>query len=837
MLYGHQTVLYLEHKFGINVLKTHYTITQMCAHHTIPAVKKDNKWYIPEDFIEQCEKWYANAISLTDCIAEAIKENQLDEEAAQNFRQSVQRRFLELPVLDVNTPENRYGKIFSGVFVSKKYESVVHELIDLSIKKHLPGYIAVNDVAQKLGISPYVCKHMLNLRQIPMEFFAAQNYIAEQDFVQLQDDYNSYIGIYDIACRAYADLKQKQLPLFFDPENTRDRTMLNTHLRHGQLSASLVTPVSVGLVFDRRNALIVSKDMETIFYDYIADDLLLFGKRDEYLKKLMGHPYWASRPLTYESVAAFSKAKPPGSLIIMIIVIIENVKPELMDLDNNGIHTLLSAKRIRSQATAKKMLANYITYVSTNYDCKFTIQKIKNDAPKRHTIQSQPYARSQYFQMAYMVFNDNYITQERLIRKAMNHRSMAEVWLYTAFMYIAAWRPSDLEQLPILPLASDIDVIRQEILDASYGQKAVQLCDLLMSECNNRNLRPHKTEKRNSDRYLLITIPETLKSVFGTIYTICLLHNELDQRRVYSGRKYAADDFARFFGSNYRIVFGNTPFSSRRANKAYLDLLLDVTNADSNVQSKVYGYQIAALARAHTKKIYQLPSTTAIYLSCKMDGLSIDQAFHHLWNNGTCGFIPHMLLDAIYEDKYATLPFAAQTQIISYQNLDAYETEFMLEAVQRAYLQATNIIKSLFFELSDDARKEKAKQILERLLQHSAESKTANIHCLLMAIDRPCLYPARNLCFGCPYAIAEKSVWLKSMQVLQDYFALYSNAKTEGSQKKYHGLLYHSFLPAVMDLLAMLKRDYHVDISKHKQELIRLIKEGKEKICCNEEKH
>lgn len=829
MLLKHTSIKAFEQIFGTQNLKSHYTLTQACAKGTVPAVKKNSVWYLTDEYVSACKKWWDTVVSIGMKINDAIGVHNLSEHAANRFRVTATRYLKEIP-----KTENEYDKFFIGPFVEKEFEEKVDEIIAFSLKKYLPGYISVIDAAKEMHISAYQLKEMLKDQNIITDTFAGQQQLDIRTFHSLQNTMHNYASVYDIICRAYTNLQENDIPMFFDIKNSRDRVKMNNHIKNSGLGKYLLTPEQVHIHSDRKNALYIPIERSEQLLEYVMNEIPLLGKRDLYFEKIMEHAYWDNKQETKQAILDFSESKAPGSMITMVMIIMEYVSTEFYLTDNNTLQELLVEVKKKGRTLATEYMIQFITYIQRRYTCTYSITNILQPEVPATIQNTQPYSLSQYMQMSYMVFSDFYISEHGLIEKALQNCQEAKLWLFSACMYICAWRASDLSQLPILPLPGETDDIIASILENSFTEKAVAMCDLLVAHCNNKKMRPIKTESKNRYAYLVLHIPESLKPIFGVIYTINLIHVYKDGV-AWDFRRFTWTEYVRFYGSTYEKIFGQCAFSNRRANKSYMTQLSDIVNSGTKTSQRVLGYQIAAIARSHTGSIYQLPATTAIYLDYKMDGLSMNEIFTQLWENGICGFIPHMLLSAIYQDNYETLPFEAQTKIIKYQNLDAYECECISEHLRTAYIQASQVMHELFFLKDIAQRKSLAQTIITRMIKHTATAKDIDMHCLLIATDRACAYPARETCFGCMYSVAEKSMCFRAFQIIRTHFHKMHTAKTTGTRLKHKILLDNSILPATMELLTCLKQDYNVDISEYQNELIHIIKGESDTLCSKEE--
>ena len=129
---------------------------------------------------------------------------------------------------------------------------------------------------------------------------------------------------------------------------------------------------------------------------------------------------------------------------------------------------------------------------------------------------------------------------------------------------------------------------------------------------------PKKTERFQNVDFIKFIIPESAEVHFGKLFAICETHYQLSDSKEPNLVRPIADyeRINRYMGSEIGALFLEANFSSRAANKAYLQSLElfadDILNEHEVSNTK--GYMIAALARSHRGSYGSFASTTATYL-------------------------------------------------------------------------------------------------------------------------------------------------------------------------------------------------------------------------------
>ncbi len=409
------------------------------------------------------------------------------------------------------------------------------------------------------------------------------------------------------------------------------------------------------------------------------------------------------------------------------------------------------------------------------------------------------YTLDEFSLMAYTVFSPESWQENDLINKAAKKKRYAELWLFTALHFVCALRRTDILRLPIPSLPYEPEEVRSRIRNGIYtNEEARGVSEEFLLRIRYKPRKPHKTKRYNSIPDLKLFIPESVMEPFGIILSLSISYHQPGDPLVHIDA--GPEDIRRFFGAEFAAAAGNKKFSSRRANKAYLQGIETATDADPG---RPKGYMLAALARSHKGGIGTLPEMTDIYLKdAKFSGYSPEFILKEMFERGVFGFIPAMLLEIYGGKTYKRLDVASQTQLIQEIGLDACQLEKISDTVMRSFDRSSEIVQSLVFEQCGD--KGKLGEVLQRIAAGAAPSKQDEFLCLMSAAGYTCPYADRMGCMGCDYEIYTKSsVYLLMKEYVRLMKQLHASDKKE--HDRIQAILEMGILPALTQILSSIQ--------------------------------
>lgn len=378
--------------------------------------------------------------------------------------------------------------------------------------------------------------------------------------------------------------------------------------------------------------------------------------------------------------------------------------------------------------------------------------------PRAHPgLNGDAYAFDDYAIMAYCVYNEEAWQSQSMIEKAIERKAFADLWLFVALHLICALRSGDMERIPSPRLPYGADAIRGEILSCTFPARcAAALSDEMVARFKFKSMKPSKTRRKSNVPELKLSVQESLRVPLGIIIAIALTH----QPEIFPGGGFVRPDnslynIRAFFGEHFVKALGTRRFSSRRANKSYLQGIELMANVEG-APGKPKGYMLAALARSHGGGIGALAKTTDIYLKdANFSGYTPEFIAREMFERGVFGFIPAVLLEMYAGKKYKALPVGVQTKLIGALGLSPQQIERTGDAVERSLSKSRRMVADFFKEGGD--AKANVFLVLQNIASGNAPGKQDGYLCLMTAATRRCPYPGRGACIGCGYEIFTKT--------------------------------------------------------------------------------
>lgn len=408
---------------------------------------------------------------------------------------------------------------------------------------------------------------------------------------------------------------------------------------------------------------------------------------------------------------------------------------------------------------------------------------------------NEAYSVNDFCAMAFCVFNEQHWQQNELIRKACGSQKMANLWAFIAMHFVCGLRAGDIERLPRFELPCNGDETRKKFMEGTFGS-AAPLVKEMEIRLRLKAYKPRKTAIYSDITDVKLFIPTSLTEPMGIILGIAASYHTEDRPGLgFIKRVCGVSEIESFFGSRFLDFTNGKTFSSRRANKAYLQALSSTDGADSPK-----GYMLAALARNHKGSIASLPKTTEIYLrDAKFSGYSPEFIAKEMFERGVLGFVPYLLLKMLKGEAYSELPIHEQTLLIKELGLSPLVIERIVESHRKSMAAAHQIVKDLF---TDNVGAEKA---LQKIASGTAVGKQEGFLCVLTAADMTCKCPERENCIGCRYEIYTQSV----VHLLTREYSRMNGMKNNSPDGwKYKALLLERIMPKLTEIVESVVRLY-----------------------------
>lgn len=457
------------------------------------------------------------------------------------------------------------------------------------------------------------------------------------------------------------------------------------------------------------------------------------------------------------------------------------------------------------------------TITKTNYYSDYTMDK-------RYTmdIQNEAYDFSEYLELLYFLFNEDYINDNEMYKKAAGSKNYTDTWLYLSIHFICSLRYTDLTRVyhPNLPYPA-IDVIHK-VHDDSFTDNDARI--VLLSITTRMSLlpfTPNKTDEANGIGSVKFVVPSSCEVHFGKLFALAEAHRLLDG----TGdtpiiRKISTyEEITRYMGDEIGDLFLESDFRSRSATKSYLQsiyMLSDDILDEDNDGPSVKGYILAALARSHKGSYGEFASTTFEYLKdTKLSGLTPEFVAFELLERGVLSFVSSTLLKMITREKYLKLTVQNQTKLVKSLDLSPLEIESIITVVDKGKSQAEMVIKEVINSETDILT------ALHRIGSGQAFSKEHDCLCLLTSIEKLCPYTERRQCVGCKYEISTKSTFYLMISEYNRLSNLYSNASNELEKGKYKKLITQVIIPKIDEMLYCIKENYGKEVFSQYEELLK----------------
>jgi hypothetical protein len=482
------------------------------------------------------------------------------------------------------------------------------------------------------------------------------------------------------------------------------------------------------------------------------------------------------------------------------------LKCEITDMSDEMIEDMISAMDTELQLNTARIFSEFLAYLKEH---KYTNSNWSYNFLSRSKIENNDAYPMQAFQrMAYIIFNEGSWSKRNLLEKALSSKKYTDLWLYISLHFICGWRGTDILRLPMPLLHLKGEKIRKLIKENKFD--SIALLDEVEFRLKYAVMKPGKTECHTNIPHLKLFVPESLRKPISLILSAAASWNESKSPGEQFVRcSYEIEDIEKFFGFEFVLLCNNKRFSTRRANKAYLQGIEMI--ADNSNPGKPKGYMLAALARSHKGGLGRLPETTEIYLKdANFSGYTPEFIAKEMFERGVFSFIPYLMLEMYSGEAYKKLHVSSQTSLIADMGIKPSGLENMTKTVEASLFKARNIISKIMNH-PEDIRGTTA-EILQNIASGNAASKQEGCMCLLTAANFSCIYPDRESCVGCGYEIYTKAI-LQSL--IREYKRLIEKKKNSSDEEstRCSKILKSAIMPAIIEIIISIRNlnpDYDI---------------------------
>lgn len=491
--------------------------------------------------------------------------------------------------------------------------------------------------------------------------------------------------------------------------------------------------------------------------------------------------------------------------------------------DNNGIVGLLEIICLTKTKQVGTVFCFFLAWLKE--ECRVSYVKdyvLKN----RVEYKTRAYDGEEYLELIYYLFNEGYIEKNQMYERAVKSKNYADTWLFLSLHFVCALRNSDLVRIPHPTLPFQAKVCMVKIKDGKFTDNDARLTLLSINlRMTTMPFTPQKTERHSNIGFVKFIIPESAEVHFGKLFAICEAHYQLSNLSEQNLIKPISDyeRINRYMGEEIGNLFLETNFSSRAANKAYLQSIEmfadDILNEHEISNTK--GYMIAALARSHKGSYGSFAATTSTYLrDAKFNGYSPEYIARELFERGVLSFIPSMLLNMITNSEYEKLPVKKQTEMIKLLDLTPKEIENIVNLADEGRRKAKETIHEVI-ENTGNGQQEIIKRILKNISSGIAVSKNSECLCLQTAMEKICPFEGRTNCVGCKYELHTKSTFYLLISEYKRLRNLYHENQQLGIKLKAEKILKQILLPTLDEILQCVDEQYGTKSKVEYEELIR----------------
>ena len=474
-------------------------------------------------------------------------------------------------------------------------------------------------------------------------------------------------------------------------------------------------------------------------------------------------------------------------------------------------------RRISTGATLKsaRLFSDFLRSANDNGNA-LTKWEYTFESRECPNLINDAYPLNDFAVMAYCVFNESMRQKQNLLEKAVESKIYADLWLFSALHFICALRKGDMKRLPAPELPYGRELVFKNVLNGTFTKKeADALVDEMVIRLKLKRLKPLKTIQHKKAPDLKLFVPESLKTPLGIMIAVSLAHHpELRPGEGFVTPSINMRAIRNFFGNDFVKALGGKHFSPRRCNKSYLQGIEAISD-DSPGKPK--GYMLASLARSHKSGIGNLAEITEIYLKdAKFSGYTPEFIIREMFERGVFSFIPAVLLE-IYDGKsYKALTVKNQTKLIGELGFSAYQTEWMVDAVECALIKSRSAVNSIIRNPHNIG------EILQNIASGNAPGRQDECLCLMTAAGFSCPSPGRDSCIGCGYEIYTKTAM---HTLMNEYVRLTELKKTADKSDvwRYGKILEQAVLPAISEMLGAVRVYYKdADIT----EILNIVERG-----------
>ena len=479
------------------------------------------------------------------------------------------------------------------------------------------------------------------------------------------------------------------------------------------------------------------------------------------------------------------------SLLTMVDRLLQSMDHELDTYDEESIQNKLVASANDLPIVSRTLLFDFLSqagYTKRHYHVPAT----------GNTVDTSAYSLESYATMVAAVTNREIWDEYDLVAKAVANPRYADAWLYLALHVYAAWRTPDyVQQIRVPHLRYDAETTLEKIKNGQYSESdMIYVATMCLEGLKANKGVPSKTKRFAGIAPLYLYCPEDCKATCGMILSISTAHVLLTKRKQLVNKVTDLRTFRDFLGEPMAKALGYKPFSSRRANKALLQLVADNSKRMPGCIAEM-SYGIASRMRSHKAGYGALSETTAVYLQdTPLGRYPVQRVVEMLFDRGICSFAVDAMLKNCYGAAYQQLSVEQKNDIICNLGL----TPAKADTLQRYVLQAEDDAIEALRNISNGSKAE-SEMAIAAILCDDAMGKDQTSNCLCAAMGQNCKQPQRQRCLGCPYEVRTKSMLVSLCRTLYQQQEIIQDAHSAAQEReKAMWICEHVLQPVIVEI-------------------------------------
>lgn len=199
-----------------------------------------------------------------------------------------------------------------------------------------------------------------------------------------------------------------------------------------------------------------------------------------------------------------------------------------------------------------------------------------------------------------------------------------------------------------------------------------------------------------------------------------------------------------------------------------------------------------------------------------MNGYTPEFIAKEMFERGVLSMTVSMLLKMLIGEQYNKLSVEGQTKLLKEVNLSPEDAESCVAIMQNSMKQSTKIVTDIYSHSS----KEEITEILHRIGNGDAVSKTGSCMCLMTAMGKICPHPEIKNCPSCEYEISTKMTMFLIVREVKRLQEIYKNTKSNIERQRCKAMAKDIILPCANEVLHAMDEIYGPEAKRILEKII-----------------